>query len=281
MINPIHLIRRRVPKGGSEEKLWHFQADNGRLYEIRQFGREKFLLGEFRPNGMLAKVVKGDTCYERSQIILDVLDKVSPNKLMPHLEQLGINQDEVVKVGAGINISSIYYASLEAACDAIQSSINNDSWLVTVTEPTAEDLQNQRKQALVDQVAFLTECKNRLESARKLPGLFSGCHSMLEDLSAESRQQILSYLNRPSQEAWLKIRNMLITCEQTLWAAWSRYDLSAPRAGNVGYPGADTLKRSIRMAIADWEAEVSTRLAKALEAHSQVPARLEVAHAVR
>jgi len=281
MINPATLIRRRVPKGDSDEKRWHYHAANGRQFEVRQFGRQKYLLGEFRPNGMVTKDVSGSGGLERSTVVVEALTSVSPNNVIAYLANAGIHEDQIVKVGAGINIRSIYYHSLESACEAINLSIQGDHWLVSETELTAEDLRNERNRELLDRIAFWTECKSRLETARTLPGLFKGCHSTIGVLAAESQQQILSYLNRPSQEGWLNIRNMLITSQQTLWAAWTRLDRSAPRMGPNGHPGADALKRSIRTAIADWEAEVETRLDQSLKSQALRSAGLEVAYALR
>lgn len=123
MIHKDHLIRKRVPIGGSEERLWHFAADNGRLFEIRQFGRAKFLLGEFRPNGRVAIAGKGDFTYESNPVVLDCLETTKPNELWAVLSERGIDLDGVVRQGPGISIDSFYHSSLEEVCEAIEASV--------------------------------------------------------------------------------------------------------------------------------------------------------------
>ncbi len=283
MIHKDQLIRKRVPKGGSEERLWHFATDNGRLFEIRQFGRAKFLLGEFRPNGMVAIEVKGDYTYESNPVVCEYLETAAPNELWAVLSERGIDLDGVVRQGPGIGIDSFYHSSLEEVCEAIEASVHMNAWYDQKKTFTEEEVRAQKARALVDRVEFWSGCQSALEAAKQLPGFFKGCHSKLGALDEKTQMAILSFINNPNQEGWLEIRNTLITVNTTLWAAWCRTDPNAPRAGTIGFPSASTLRKVIARAISEWEIEVSERLAAAIAESDkpQVSARLEVVHALR
>lgn len=283
MINPHHLIRKRVPKGGSEERLWHYAADNGRLFEVRQFGRAKFLLGEFRPNGRIAIESNSDFAYESSPVVSECLETTKPNQLNAVLSERGIDVDTVVRQSPGIAINSFYHGSLEEVCSAIEECLRANEWYYKKATPSDDEVQAQKARALVDRVAFWTGCREALNAAMTLPGFFKGCHSKLGPLGNDAQKLILSFVNNPNQEGWLEIRNMLITVNTTLWAAWCRIDPNAPRAGSVGFPGASTLRKAIVRAISEWEVEVTDRLQSAISETSKPPtsARLEVVRAMR
>jgi hypothetical protein len=264
MINKDLLIRRRIPKGGSEECLWHFISDAQRVFEIRQFGRSKFLLSEFRPNGVISESSNKGTTFDRTRLSEAGMSSVAPNDFADWLSAKGISIDTVMREVPRLSLESYFYESIEDTLCAIEQAIDDNTWYEKRQEVTAEALEIQRSEALVDRVQFWSACQASLDAAKGLPGLFKGCHSMMGPLSADAQRAVLSYVNNPSHEGWLSIRNTLITTNTTIWAAYTRMSGKTNRIHAGDFPGSDAIKRAIRNAIAQWQEEVTKKLQAAL-----------------
>ncbi|ELN4741018.1 hypothetical protein RZ737_004823 [Escherichia coli] len=278
------LIRKRVPYGGSEERLWTFRHENGRSFEIRQFGAAMYLLGEFIPNGMTCVATADGDAYLPSEVVLQGRQSIRPNELKAWLDQQGVDDETVIRVGCGISLDSLYLPSLDAACDEIIEAVNDNVWYEKRATPTEQELERGKAEALLDRQAFWASCKAVLDIALTQKGIFKGCHSAASPtLSEESQKAILSYLNAPSQAKWLNLRNTLITANMTLWAAWTRKDSKAPRSGQKGFPTSEMLRLAIRQAVQDWADEVDLKLGQALadgQSNHPVKRRMEVIHGV-
>lgn len=280
------LVRMRVPAGGSEERLWNYYSDNGRIFEIRQFGKTKFLLGEFIPNGRSVLTGKSGDVYQDCPVIQLALQSATPNDLCSHLKAQGVDLDSVIRLGTGISLTSYYHDSIDSACNAIGAAIAENAWYSKQVELTEEERQAQENANAFDSVAFWTSCKNRLDGAQGQPGIFKGCHTAIQPvLAEETKQAVLGYLNAPSQAKWLAIRNTLISVSQTLWSAWVAYSGNAPRSGKSGFPSADVLRKSIRASMSAWEKEVNLRISESVERSSGAglssPRQLEVINGMR
>lgn len=280
------LVRMRVPNGASEERLWNYYSDNGRIFEIRQFGRAKFLLGEFIPNGRIVTTGPDGDVYQEHAGLKEAIQNTSPNALCSTLREMGIDPDSVIRLGSGISLSSYYHDSLEAACTEISDSIAADSWYTKFVELSEDDRRAQSSANAFDSVQFWENCLSRLRDAQTQESTFKGCHTAIDPvLSPETKKSILSYLNSPSQAEWLKVRSTLITVSQTLWSSWVAFAPRAARNGNAGYPSADVLRKSIRSAITAWEANVLLRLEEAKVRSAQFAAphlrKVEVVNGMR
>lgn len=97
----------------------------------------------------------------------------------------------------------------------------------------------RRKQAILDAYS------------KDIPGLFKGAlNGELKPIEAGPQDAILSYMNRPSLEAWLELRSILISPSMTLWRAWAGMDPAAPLSGSSGpYPSREALAMAIRKAV--------------------------------
>ena len=280
------LIRKRVPAGGSEERLWSYQSETGRVFEIRQFGRQKFLLGEFKPNGRIVQPSSSGDQYHNCPAVTDALLTVSPNELSTQLKSVGVDPESIIRVGNGIGLTSFYHDSLAAICQEISAALTGNVWYSKQIVQSAADLQAQDKAHAFDSVQFWESCLSRLSIAESQPGLFKGCHTAVHAvLTDDTKKAILSYLNAPSQPRWLSIRNTLITVSMTLWSAWCRFDPKASKSGSSGYPSADVLRNAIRSETAAWGVEVKERLSHAIKQASDVDLppvlKLEVINGIR
>jgi hypothetical protein len=280
------LIRMRLPAGSSEERLWNYYDDNGRIFEIRQFGARKFLLGEFKPNGKIVVSSPEGCSTKLSTVVKDALANATPNELCRLLMSKGVEPDNLVREGVEIYLTSFYHDSIDLACQEINDAIGSDIWYSKQVELTAEELKAQENANAFDAVQFWTSCKESLTLAEAQLGLFKGCHTALGPcLSEATKSEILSYLNAPTQQAWLNLRNNTITINTTLWSAWIDFAPTAPRSGSKGYPPAEVLRMTIRSAISNWSEKVDKRLVEVLNRAAkfgQAPARkLEIANGMR
>lgn len=272
------LIRRRVPKGGSEERLWHFITDAQRVFEIRQFGRAKFLLSEFRPTGAINSKTNKDMPGD-PDLLAQGMAHILPNDLHAWLSSRGIATSDISREVPAISLSSHYHASIEDACSDIELSIANNAWY----EHLVPQASPARPAALVDATMFWSLCKENLDAAMKLNGLFRGCHTLQGPISADTQKAILSYVNNPTLEGWISVRNTLITTGTTLWKAWTVLQRTTGLAGPGDFPGRDAIKRSIRNAIAECEETLKDRISSTIRGGSaRMPAGrvLEVDRAV-
>ncbi|MGI0646905.1 hypothetical protein ACRCPS_17970 [Pseudomonas aeruginosa] len=255
------LTRRIVPAGASEERLWDFHHPNGRSFEIRQFGQKKFLLGEFEPNGRVSESTPKGLNFYTCPVVRLGLKVCKPNELSQWLSDQEIDRDSLVRVGAGIGLDSLYWPSLEAACEQIQEALEQNTWYRKVAK--VERPERDQTKALVDPITFWQLSLNKLLQAESEQGIFKGCHGMSGALVKEHKDLILSYLNKPNQERWGSIRSILITANTTLWSAWANVDKGAPRSGTKGYPPKEMLEKAIRSAVESWKKHVQEQLARA------------------
>lgn len=281
------LIRMRLPAGASEERCWNFYADNNRLFEIRQFGARKFLLGEFKPNGRHSMPGDESGNIHHSEIVENLLLTGTPNEFFAHVKaQTGLDPSHLVLIGPGIGLTSYYHDSLESACIDIENALAANTWYYKQVELSEDERKALESSDAFDSVQFWQTCKDSAEAAGSQAGLFKGCHTALgPELSVESKNEILAYLNAPSQAAWLNIRSKLITVSTSLWSAWVDFSPNAPRSGNNSHPSAEVLRKAIRGAVAKWIDHVHVRLEEAQKRAStagQLPERkLEVIHGLR
>lgn len=258
------LIRRIVPAGASEERLWEFQHSNGRSFEIRQFGAKKFLLSELEPIGRVAQSTPQGLSFSTCPVVQLGLKVCKPNELMPWLAEQDIDRDTLVRAGAGITLGSLYWPSIEAACEQIHEALEQNTWYRKVAK--VERSERVQTNALIDPISFWQLSLNKLLQAESDPGIFKGCHGMSGGLQKEHKDLILSYLNKPSQERWGSIRSILITANTTLWSAWASVDKGAPRSGSKGFPPKEMLEKAIRTAVDTWKKHVQEQLARATNA---------------
>lgn len=59
--------------------------------------------------------------------------------------------------------------------------------------------------------------------------LFSGCAALIKPLCDDTKENILSYINKPTHKQWEAIYSGQITPATTLWQAWTSNDSEAPR----------------------------------------------------
>lgn len=270
------LIRCVVRHGSSEERRWEFKHANGRSFDIRQFGRTKFLLGEFKPNGRICKETPKGPIFSTSEIVIQGLKSCPPNELVCWIAERGIAEPMLVKVGVGIGLDSLYWPSLEAACDQIREAIENNNWYRKTAPLTEAELAASKATALVPSVAFWQSALKAAVAAEAEPGIFKGCHCSAGKLTKDAKNSIIRYLNKPNQKLWNEIRSTMITGEATLGSAWRKVDAKSPRSGSRGYPSREMLEQAIRHAVSAWKEHAKNKLQEALKAKGSK----EVAHAM-
>lgn len=59
--------------------------------------------------------------------------------------------------------------------------------------------------------------------------IFSGCSNVLGQLSKEKKDEILSYINEPTNDKWELLYSTLISPTTTLWQAWLAIESQGPR----------------------------------------------------
>lgn len=61
-------------------------------------------------------------------------------------------------------------------------------------------------------------------------GVIAGMHNVFGGFRPEIKHKFLSFLNKPSFESWLTIRDYLIDLTTTSWQLWLKYDRTAPQS---------------------------------------------------
>lgn len=59
-------------------------------------------------------------------------------------------------------------------------------------------------------------------------GVIAGMHNVFGGFKPEIKNKFMSFLNKPSFESWLTIRDYLIDLSTTSWQLWVKYDSHAP-----------------------------------------------------
>lgn len=75
-------------------------------------------------------------------------------------------------------------------------------------------------------------------------GIIAGMHNIFGGFKPEIKHKFLSFINQPSFESWLAIRDHLIDLSTTSWQLWLKYDHNAPmtystKETNGMYPNPD------------------------------------------
>lgn len=59
-------------------------------------------------------------------------------------------------------------------------------------------------------------------------GIIAGMHNIFGGFRPEIKNKFLSFMNKPSFESWMAIRDYLIDLSTTSWQLWMKYDSAAP-----------------------------------------------------
>lgn len=269
------ILSALVPKLGhaSDDRVYaYLDGDTERSFAIRrsenldELGKPYFqyFLEEYTPNGRMV------TCDKRGNVtqawdeplIQETEQRVGPNSLMQSLRAAGLNTQQMVSVGGGYGVGSIFYSSLEECAKAISASLTSNTRYHYHRELTPQEKVKLERQSAQGAHAFWTaEAQNADRAAASGPDLFKGCYTLMgAPLNGEVQALILAYLNGPSQEGWRALRGISVVGATTLWQAWCQHDANAPRAGDTGFPDAETLISAIRHAVTARRAEIDRKL---------------------
>ncbi|MBC8742760.1 hypothetical protein F6X40_40495 [Paraburkholderia sp. UCT31] len=224
----------------------------------------RFFMSEFVPTGVVitGKNKKGHvTRSEVEPAIAETEKRLGPNGLMQALDEAGIDTMNLVQMGGGYGVGSIFHSSLEGCAEEIAKSLAANTRYQYFRHLTdQEKVKMERSDAVQSHEYWKSEraAMDRALSSEK--GVFKGCFTMFGSVSEEYKRKILAYLNNPSHEAWQEIRGYIVTNTGTLWQAWCAYNPEAPRSGNVGYPSKDELTEALRAFVRERDKEISARL---------------------
>lgn len=254
---------------GSADREYDFSdPKTGRQFLISYFdGDESFRVQEMVPNGRrFEREADGSPgrCWDEP-LIKETELAAGPNQLMATLARLQIDADSMIFVptsnSGGVGFD---YGSLDECAREIANVLDGNRRYVGFRPLTAEEeVERARRDA-----ASTKDYWSAMHAAQELAnanefGIFKGCHNMLGGaLDDETKKKILSYINGPSQDAWLDVRGIYVVTNATLWNAWCQYDESAPRSGRVGYPDSDVIVQAIRAAVDRNIEQVKERLAQ-------------------
>jgi hypothetical protein len=244
-----------APEGGSETRNYHFQADNGRLFNIRRFEDGDYMLEEFTPNGRCCAPDPRDE--SRDIFWSDRRVKVataSPNDFFSTIESQGVNPEHVILAGGGIGVATRYFRSLEDCAKTIHDALERNEWYSSVDHEKLADPEFLREQREADEAgrrAYRAEQAEAYSKSQAEPGLFKGLYSMMGPLSDETKRSVLDYLNAPAEEKWDRLHGRIIQGHITLWQAWIKVDPSAPKSKELDapwprIPSAEVLTQALR-----------------------------------
>lgn len=262
---------------GEYEELSYFYHDAATMrdFEIRQFERIeddglpriRYFPHEFVPNGRMMKANdEGQVTHIWDEPLVETLEKrFGVNRLMVELSTLGVDTNQLVRVGGGRGPGSRYYDSLDECSRAISRALFTNERYQHFTPLTEQQQKRLEFKAAQTAYAYWLEQKHAFEFATVTceEGLFKGCTGLFgAPLDTDCKKAILSYLNSPSEDAWIPIRTMVVTGAGTLWQAWCAYDLYAQSFGEGGFPGPKTLIAALRSSVEQWAKDIEKNLAK-------------------
>ena len=208
-----------------------------------------------RPNGRMLEVnEQGDIVRAWDEPRIDESESlVGPNELLAALRAMGIDVDALVFIGAGYSADSIYHNRLEVCAESIAKALNDNTRYIAYRKLSPEEDASLEHLQAVQSVEFWHREDDAARRAEQQGnGLFKGCYTMMgHALEQEVQQQILAFLNAPTQKGWLDIRSIVIAGHVTLWQAWKATDGLAPRSGEKGFPTPKVLRLAIRQCIRD------------------------------
>jgi hypothetical protein len=235
-----------VLRPGNQERLHTYDDPaTDRKFEIR--GRligagVRYNLTEYVPDGTAVKTDSDGNVLEITDYpeIDAAISKWGPNGLAADLHRRGLGELEIVRLGPHTEVGFDYQTLAEVAAE-IAAAIQSNRWFrphasPTLTEAPAAVTREERERKRLSDHSYLVDA-----------GVFRGCTiKPCNLLTDDTKDTITRYLDHPTQQHWLDIRNLIVCGSATLWDAWCRDDFSAPRQGRDGFPSADTLRRSIR-----------------------------------
>lgn len=79
---------------------------------------------------------------------------------------------------------------------------------------------------------YFDETIKSMESALLVDdrGIIAGMHNVFGGFSPDIKNRFLSFINQPSFDSWLMIRDYLIDLGTTSWQLWIKFDPAAPRS---------------------------------------------------
>lgn len=244
------------------------------LTQVSDEGKEapSFFLEEMCPNGRMFSQQEGseriDQVWDEPRI-RELEASVGPNGLMAALAEHSIRPENMVFVGGGFGVGSIYHGSLQECAQAIVRSLQDNVRYEHLRALGPQEKLRLDAQSAKQAYAYWTAQLHSLEHSRQQEtGLFRGCSTMFGALlQDEDKKAILAYLNHPTQKAWLQIRGLSITGSHTLWQAWCEYDPAAPRSGSSGRPSAAVLRKAIPHAVSAHERTIELHLQQSKTGH--------------
>lgn len=243
-ITPV-LVRK-----GENPEFQYTDAETGRQFCITQMDSHGYFMCEATPIGRRWDIVNGHMHYSNCDVSMALKDG-SANGFRDALREHGISANSQVFNIAGGGLGMIVLDTLEDCAAAIVKSIQDDEWYRDCAPRTEQDRVKDARESAASRHSYWKDVLDTIDrNGGDGTGLFAGTSTGYgAPLSQEARQKILAYLNAPSQDGWLGIRDMLVTRSKTLWLAWCDVDRTAPISGSEGFPDADTLRHALRNAI--------------------------------
>lgn len=98
--------------------------------------------------------------------------------------------------------------------------------------PKALKPHDEAYHAAVDSYHYFNDAILSLEKALVSDGrgVIAGMHNLFGGFRPEIKDKFLSFLNKPSFDSWLGIRDYLVDLNTTSWKLWIKYDACAPRS---------------------------------------------------
>lgn len=269
----LHAFVPRLPLEDDGTLVYHYKDPaTGRSFGVRRSEHPeptpqkpyRYFLEEFVPNGRMGRFDASGHCLDawEEPRIAQLKAQVGPNGLIQALQAEGLDLEALIHTGGGYCLGCIFHDSLrECATAVVQALQDNEYYAYWTPQPSdAAKLQREREQSLQfwrGEQAFL------LRATQREAGLFRGSYAMSgKPLRPEHKRAILSFLNQPSQEAWLDIRGLSFCGPVTLWQAWGAFDPQAPRSGSEGFPTAHVLRQALQFVVQERERAICEKLAE-------------------
>lgn len=227
-------------RGSSDSYSMVYTSKQGRMFDIREYYDGTFFLSELKPNGKCIRYRDEETNGRTSDNmevwddnrLLKLLD--SPNDFAHKAEEIGINLEELVCLGSGLGVASIYYDSIEDVSESICRAINENKWYESVDHEKLNDpsFQEELKKTEAElREDYRNQLKNQHDTATQVEhGIFKGLHSMRGALSDDAKKRLLSFYNNPTEDNWDNVYSLCIKGGKTVWQAWLSVDPDAPRS---------------------------------------------------
>lgn len=258
------------PDDDEDEREYRYtNPETGRKFEVARSegfvdGSDKpctrYFLYEFRPNGVVVEGKNAERSWEAPRY--KELDQTyGPNGVRNALREAGVDTDKLFCSGGGYGVGTIFRSSLEDCAQAVAEALVRNEWYAHFRPLSDQErVKLERKSAIGSHHYWKDERAAMDRALASEQGVFKGCFTMMGPVSDKHKKAVLSYLNKPSQEAWLDIRGYIVTGKGTLWQAWIENDARAPRSGNSGFPSKDALTDAVRASVQRRDKEINERL---------------------